>query len=611
VRRTAASAALAGSAGAAALCALVLHLNPEVPFAREVPALLTSLFVPWAAGLTLLLGLAAAAGHAARWWPRPAPPVVPRRPYFVVLSCLTLSAVAVVYWQNLLAYGSAIPVASVRGLAAAALAVTVAAVVLFAVGLDAMLFPRHGRPAAAPVAILACGLAVAVPLALRPPPAAPPSPVRVKLDAERPSRRVVVVGIDGLSPSDVVARDPAAARVPALARLARRGATATLATVRPTEGPPVWTTLMTGRLPRDHGIRSASTYRLLLSSTEWPLMPRGVAIGLLERVRLAARLPVTSGARRRRALWNVLDAFGAPSGLVRVWGTHPPETVKGFVLSPFFHATRRDPARSAGTLHPSDLVDEVRARAVSAADVDPALLRELASPAEKSDAPLADPRVRRLAEESLAPDLTYERAADVLRQAYDPTLLVVTLHGYDLAGHAFFRYAHPEAFGNVSLDDQRRYGRVLAGYAGFLARWVSEIDRGRRPGDVLLVVSGHGLEPTPLWRRLFAVLTGAETDAASHAGAPPGVLLAVGDGIQPGATVPGASVVDVAPTILYLLGLPVARDMEGRVLAEMFTPGFADENPVTYIPSYESLAVAPAAPAVPVESLPPLPEERP
>ena len=610
MRRTAASAVLAASAGATALVALVLHLNPEASLARELVALAACLLLPWAAGFAAALAVAGAVGRAARWWPRPAAPIVHRRPRLVVFSILTLSAVAAVYWQNLLAYGSAIPAASVRALAASAVAVTAAAVVLIASGLDAMLFPRQGRPLAAPVAILALGLAVAVPLALRPAAPPPAEPPRVRLDADRPARRVVVVGIDGLSPSDIEG-DPATARVPALARLARRGASGPLATVRPTEGPPVWTTLMTGRLPRDHGIRSASTYRLRLSATEWPLMPRGVAIGLLERVGLATRLPVTSGARRRRALWNVLDAFGAPSGLVRVWGTHPPEAVKGFVLSPFFHATRGEAARAAGTLHPRELAEEVRARAVSAADLDPALLRELVSPGEKAPALLADPLVKRLAEESLAPDLTYERAADVLRHAYDPSLLVVTFQGYDLAGHAFFRYAHPEAFGNVSPDEQRRYGRVLPGYAGLLARWATEIDRGRRPGDVLLVVSGHGLAPTPLWRRLVSALSGAETDAASHAGAPPGVLLAVGDGIQPGASVRGASVVDVAPTILYLLGLPVARDMEGRVLAELVTPEFADANPVTFIPSYESLAVAPAAPALPIESLPPLPEERP
>jgi predicted AlkP superfamily phosphohydrolase/phosphomutase len=610
VRRTAASAALAASAGAACLCALALHLNPEVSFGRELVPLLSCLFLPWAAGLSVLLGLLAAAGRATRWWPRAFRPVVHGRPFLVVLSFLALCAVAAIYWHNLLAYGSAIPAASVRALTASAVAVTAAAVVLLAIGLDVILFPRHGRPAAAPIAILACGAAVAVPLALRPSPPAPRETARVQLDAGRPARRVVVVGIDGLSPDDLEG-EPAASRVPALARLARRGALTRLATVSPTEGPAVWTTLMTGRLPRDHGIRSASAYRLLGSATEWPLMPRGALIGVLERARLATRLPVTSGARRRRALWNVLDAFGVPSGIVRVWGTHPPETVKGFVLSPYFHAMRRDPERAAGALHPRDLLDEVRARVVESGDLDPALLRELASPEAPGDAPLADPLVRRLAEHSLAPDLTYQRAADVLRLAYDPPLLVVAFHGYDLAGHAFFRYAHPEAFGNVSAEDQRRYGRVLSGYAGLLGRWAGEVEKGLRPGDVLLVVSGHGLEPTPLWRRLVGILTGAEPDAASHAGAPPGLLMAVGDGIQPGATVSGASVVDVAPTILYLMGLPVARDMDGRVLAELVTPAFAADNPLTFIPSYESLAVAPAAPAAPIEGLPPLPEERP
>ena len=71
-----------------------------------------------------------------------------------------------------------------------------------------------------------------------------------------------------------------------------------------------------------------------------------------------------------------------------------------------------------------------------------------------------------------------------------------------------------------------------------------------------------------------------------------------------------ASVFDVAPTILYLMGLPVARDMEGRVATEVLEDGFARAHPVTFIPSYESLAVTPmSAPADP--ALPPLPEEGP
>jgi hypothetical protein len=124
-----------------------------------------------------------------------------------------------------------------------------------------------------------------------------------------------------------------------------------------------------------------------------------------------------------------------------------------------------------------------------------------------------------------------------------------------------------------------------------------------------VVVSGHGLAPTPLWRRLVGVLTGTAVGTATHDGAPDGVLLVVGEGIRPGATPARASVLDVAPTLLYLLGLPVARDMEGRVLTEILEPAFARQNPVTLIPSYESLAVAPAAPGAPLDDLPPLPEE--
>jgi hypothetical protein len=140
---------------------------------------------------------------------------------------------------------------------------------------------------------------------------------------------------------------------------------------------------------------------------------------------------------------------------------------------------------------------------------------------------------------------------------------------------------------------------------------VAEIEKDLGPEDVLVVLSGYGLAPTPLWRRLVSILTGTTVGAATHGGAPDGVLLVAGAGIRPGATPARASVLDVAPTLLYLLGLPVARDMEGRVLTEILEPAFARENPVTFIPSYESLAVAPAAPGAPLDDLPPLPDEGP
>ena len=59
-----------------------------------------------------------------------------------------------------------------------------------------------------------------------------------------------------------------------------------------------------------------------------------------------------------------------------------------------------------------------------------------------------------------------------------------------------------------------------------------------------------------------------------------------------------------------LMGLPVARDMEGRVLTEILEEDFARAHPLTFVPSYESLAVTPVAGSPDVE-LPLLPEETP
>jgi hypothetical protein len=278
-------------------------------------------------------------------------------------------------------------------------------------------------------------------------------------------------------------------------------------------------------------------------------------------------------------------------------------------VSPYFHLLSREPAKAGAALHPRDLLKEVAARTVRAEELDPALLANLAD-TPRGGAPLDDPRLRALAENALAPDLSYRRAAEVLGAAYRPALLVIAFHGYDAAGHSFYRDAHPDAFGNVPPEDARRYGHVLERYASLIGRFVSEFEKELEPGDLLLVVSVHGLEPTPLWRRLLGVLSGTDVAAASHAAAPPGLLLAYGAGIRPGAVLAGASILDVAPTLLYLLGLPVARDMEGRVLTEMLEPGYAAEHPVTFIPSYEGLAVAPAIPGAPAFELPPLPDEK-
>jgi len=51
-----------------------------------------------------------------------------------------------------------------------------------------------------------------------------------------------------------------------------------------------------------------------------------------------------------------------------------------------------------------------------------------------------------------------------------------------------------------------------------------------------------------------------------------GILLALGPGVTAG-EIEGANIVDLAPTALHAMGLPVPDDMDGRVLMELFTDG--------------------------------------
>ncbi len=61
-----------------------------------------------------------------------------------------------------------------------------------------------------------------------------------------------------------------------------------------------------------------------------------------------------------------------------------------------------------------------------------------------------------------------------------------------------------------------------------------------------------------------------------------GIGAIAGPNVQRGAQLENASLIDLAPTILYALGLPIPPDMDGRVLTEAFTPDFVNQTALQY-----------------------------
>jgi predicted AlkP superfamily phosphohydrolase/phosphomutase len=98
---------------------------------------------------------------------------------------------------------------------------------------------------------------------------------------------------------------------------------------------------------------------------------------------------------------------------------------------------------------------------------------------------------------------------------------------------------------------------------------------------LLAVVSDHGFRG-PWHTDDGALLLGVDMHSEF------GIVGFMGKGVRGGARIPDADVLDITPTILYALGFPVARDMDGGVLIDAFQAGFLKSNRVEFIPTYET-----------------------
>ena len=105
------------------------------------------------------------------------------------------------------------------------------------------------------------------------------------------------------------------------------------------------------------------------------------------------------------------------------------------------------------------------------------------------------------------------------------------------------------------------------------------------PDTLLVVVSPYGLAPPSPWQRLAHLGGRPHRWRVSPTDSPDGFVFFMGPGVRAG-RLRGGRLADVTATTLYLLEMPVARDMAGRVLLDAVSEARESTVPLRMIPSY-------------------------
>ena len=570
---------LAGALGAAYLTVLVLQLNPHVPLVSETTwrwYLTLCLFYGVHLAVTFYVVIVAREFFALRV-------LSPGWASVRMLAWMGATAAAVaaaLMWLNVRGFDAALTEEAARRMTSGAIATSASAMILLGIAVAHYSFGRRGSRVGATLFALAVFASLALPLAARGraigfPAPIPASPETQSVNAtEPPGSRVVMLLLDGASLEYVLPR-VAEGRLPAFARLLEKGAVMDLATIRPTQPDPVWAAVATGMYPSKNGVRSAASYYARQDSRAIDLLPDHCFAHGLVHLGFIRDQPNAATIWRARPLWSIASQAGVSVGIARWPLTYPAEHVNGFIVSDRFHQLVRSVAEFDRAASPREILtglEQTFTEPAPETDLQPALNDDrLAAGSPEASA--------------LQRDRLYSRAMSDLSARMPARLTALRYDGLDTVGHYYLRYTQPRTFRDVPEEERRRFALVIDRYYAFIDGELAAALDTLADGDLLLLVSGFGMQPVNPVKETIGRLLGDADLSGTHERAPDGFLIAYGTAAEPGRRQRG-SIVDVTPTVLYFLGLPVARDMDGFARADLFTRGFTDERPIVFIPSY-------------------------
>ncbi len=349
--------------------------------------------------------------------------------------------------------------------------------------------------------------------------------------------------------------------MPNLQRLIEGGTMGNLASLSPMLSPILWTSIATGKRAYGHGVHGFAETRPDRSGVR----------------------PVGTRTRTCKALWNITSQSDLPSVVCAWQASHPAEPIAGAMVSNLFvipsaNATPENWPPPEGGVQPPALAEALADLRVHPLEIEAAPIQQLIPRAIELNQ--EDSRVRYRLEflsQRLAEVISVHSIATELLEKQAWNFGAVYYECIDQVGHEFMQF-HPPRQPEIPERDFEFYHEVMTGIYRFHDLMLGRLLELAGPEAHVMIVSDHGFQSGVNRPR------GRVEPAQWHR--PQGIFVLHGPGIRADESIDGATLLDLAPTILTLLGLPVGEDMEGKVLINAFT-----ETPaIKRVPSWEEIA---------------------
>jgi predicted AlkP superfamily phosphohydrolase/phosphomutase len=379
------------------------------------------------------------------------------------------------------------------------------------------------------------------------------------------SPRIVIIGLDGASWNFI---NPLLkeGKLPNIKKLMNEGSYGTLSTIRPTKSIVIWTSIATGKSPQKHGILN------------WIFLKNNNFV------------PYRGNQRKVKTFWNILSEIGFRVGVINWLTTFPPEKVRGFIISDEFRRGKRLNPLKIELTYPKTLYKKLEFAYQKRKNFQRILKEEKLpdyrkwSPEGKNEKKLVS-----LFPNFVLNEKTIELVSLYLYKKFPVNVFAVYFRLIDIVSHFASGYLDSELLEKGIKEERgrgvsketltlinKKFSKIIEPVYSYSDRILGKFLKLSDSNTTFIVISDHG----------FCFHNGgyghSDTPEIPH-----GIILVKGPYIKKHYKIKNAHIYDIVPTILYLLNLPIGKDMDGKVLKEIFKKNFLKERAVKYIDSYE------------------------